>query len=103
MEICAHQWRLYNEYCRNDLPTDPRRVIQVRYEALADNPGPVLKQVCDWADLDVAPVERYSEKLPVVNTWTKPSSDKWRRVEDELTGVLPLVSAESERLGYPTA
>jgi hypothetical protein len=103
MEICAHQWRLYNEYCRRDLPTDPRSMLLVRYEALADNPGPVLKEVADWADLDPAPLMRYSEKLPVVNTWSKPSSDKWRRVEDELTEVLPLVAAESERLGYPTA
>jgi hypothetical protein len=103
MEICAHQWRLYNEYCRRDLPTDPRSMLLVRYEALADNPGPVLKEVADWADLDPAPMMRYSEKLPVVNTWSKPSSDKWRRVEDELTEVLPLVAAESERLGYPTA
>jgi hypothetical protein len=46
-------------------------------------------------------LNRYSEKLPVVNTWTKPSSDKWRRVEEEIGEVLPLVAAESERLGYP--
>jgi Sulfotransferase family len=103
MEICAQQWRLYNEYCRRDLPSGPGRVLQVRYEALADNPGPVLKEVADWADLDPEPIKRYSEKLPVVNTWTKPSSDKWRRIETELTEVLPLVSSESERLGYPTA
>jgi len=103
MEICAHQWRLYNEYCRRDLPTDPGRVLRVRYEDMADNPGPVLKEVARWADLDPDPIERYSEKLPVVNTWSKPSSDKWRRVEQELSGVLPLVAGESERLGYPTA
>jgi hypothetical protein len=103
MEICAEQWLRYNEYCRRDLPSDPSRVLQVRYEELADNPGPVLKEVADWADLDPGPVKRYSEKLPVVNTWTKPSSDKWRRIETELNEVLPLVSSESERLGYPTA
>ncbi len=102
MEICAHQWRLYNEYCHLDLPTDPGRAIQVRYEDMADNPGPVLKEVARWANLDPEPIERYSEKLPVVNTWSKPSSDKWKRVEEQLTTVLPLVAAESERLGYPT-
>ena len=100
MEICAHQWRLYNEYCERDLPRDDSRVLQVRYEEMASDPGPVLRQVAAFADLDPQPLERYSEKLPVVNTWTKPSSDKWRRVETQIAQVLPLVAVESERLGY---
>jgi hypothetical protein len=103
MEICAHQWRLYNEYCHRDLPTDPARVLQVSYEEMAVKPGPVLEEVARWANIDPKPIERYSEKLPVVNTWSKPSSDNWRKVEEKLTEVLPLVAAESERLGYPTA
>jgi hypothetical protein len=101
MEICAHQWRLYNEFCHRDFPTDGDRVLQVRYEEMASDPGPVLQKLARWADLDPAPLERYGEKLPVVNTWSKPSSDKWRRVEEEIEEVLPLVAAESERLGYP--
>jgi hypothetical protein len=101
MEICAHQWRLYNEYCQRDLPQDPDRVFQVRYEEMASDPGPILQELARWAHLDPAPLNRYSEKLPVVNTWTKPSSDKWRRVEEEIGEVLPLVAAEAERLGYP--
>jgi hypothetical protein len=102
MEICAHQWRLYNEYCDRDLPKDASRVLQVRYEEMASDPGPVLRQVAKFADLDPQPLERYGEKLPVVNTWSKPSSDKWKRVEEEIGGVLPLVAAEAERLGYTT-
>ncbi len=100
MEICAHQWVSYNEFCRRDLPSDSAHTLQVRYEDLATEPGPILQQVAEWADLDPKPIERYREKLPVVNTWTKPDSDKWRRVEKELEGVLPLVTAEAERLGY---
>jgi len=101
MEICAHQWRLYNEYCLQDLPTDPDRVLEVRYEETVASPGPVLEKLALWAGIDPRPLERYSEKLPVVNTWSKPSGDKWKRVEQEITEVLPLVAAESERLGYP--
>ena len=100
MEICAHQWRLYNEYCLQDLPTDSDRVLEVRYEETVASPGPVLEKLALWAGIDPRPLERYSEKLPVVNTWSKPSSDKWKRVEQEITDVLPLVAAESERLGY---
>ncbi|HXW33872.1 MAG TPA: sulfotransferase [Acidimicrobiales bacterium] len=101
MEICAHQWRLYNEFCRRDLPSDDQRVHQVRYEEISANPGSVLQSLARWAELDPVPLARYSKKLPVVNTWTKPRSDKWRRVEDQITAVLPLVAEESDRLGYP--
>ncbi len=103
MEICAHQWRLYNEYCGRDLPTDPGRVFRIRYEEVAADPGPVLAELARWAELDPVPLERYSRKLPVVNTWTRPSADKWRKVEREISEVLPLVADESQRLGYPAA
>ncbi len=103
MEICAHQWRLYNDYCGRDLPADPDRVLTVRYEDMAADPGPVLARLAGWAHLDPGPLDRYSRKLPVVNTWTMPSADKWRKVERELSGVLPLVATESRRLGYPAA
>ncbi len=102
MEICAHQWRSYNEYCRRDLPDDDARVLVVRYEEMSDNPGPVLDRLARWADLDPVPLERFSEKLPVVNTWSKPSADKWRQVEG-LAQVLPLVADEADRLGYSAA
>jgi len=100
MEICAHQWRLYNEWCERDLPDDDARVMQVRYEEMSSNPGPVLRQIAAFAALDPQPLERFAEKLPVVNTWSKPSSDKWKRVEEQIGSVLPLVAAEAERLGY---
>ena len=100
MTICAYQWRLYNEFCHRDLPEDHDRVMQVRYEEISSDPGTVLKRLAGWADLEFGPLERYSQKLPVVNTWTKPDSGKWRRVESEIGEVLPSVAAESERLGY---
>ena len=65
------------------------------------DPGPVLAELAAWAQLDPVPLDRYSRKLPVVNTWSLPSADKWRKVEHEVSGVLPLVAAESRRLGYP--
>ena len=82
-------------------PKDDSRVLQVRYEEMASDPGPVLRQVAAFADLDPQPLERYGEKLPVVNTWTKPSSDKWKRVEEQITAVLPLVAAESDGSATP--
>jgi len=102
MEICAYQWRMYNEYCNRDLPTGDTQVMQVRYEEMASNPGPVLQEIARFADIDPQPLERFAEKLPVVNTWSKPSADKWKRVEEQIEAVLPQVASEAERLGYST-
>ncbi len=101
MEVCAFQWRLYNEFCFRNLPGEPSRVFEVRYEEAAERPGRVLEDLAHWADLDPSPLRRFSEKLPVVNTWSRPRSDKWRTLEEEIEVVLPSVSAECERLGYP--
>jgi Sulfotransferase family len=103
IEICAHQWVSYNEYCLRDLPDDPAQVMRVRYEELSSKPGPVLQELARWADLDPVPLKRFEEKLPVVNTWTKPGEDKWRRYEDEISTVIDQVTPMSHRLGYDLA
>jgi hypothetical protein len=100
VEICAYQWVSYNEHCLRDLPEDPSRLMTVRYEELSSRPGPILRAIADWADLDHAPLRRFDEKLPVVNTWTKPSEDKWRRYEAEILSVTEQIAPMSQRLGY---
>jgi hypothetical protein len=101
VEVCARQWSSYNEYCLRDLPTDdPSRVLQVRYEELSARPGPVLERLAEWAELDPTPLRRFNEKLPVVNTWSRPSEDKWRWAADELASVTGLVLPMARQLGY---
>ncbi len=100
IEICAHQWVSYNEHCRRDLPEDPARRITVRYEELSSQPGPILTTIAAWADLDPGPLRRFEEKLPVVNTWTRPSEDKWRRYESEIMSVTEQIMPMSHQLGY---
>lgn len=100
IEVCARQWVSYNEYCLRDLPKGSDRVLQVRYEELSVNPGPVLEDLARWADLDPAPLRRFKEKLPVVNTWSRPSEDKWRWAADELATVTPTILPMARQLGY---
>jgi hypothetical protein len=100
IEICAHQWVSYNEHCLRDLPEDGPQRMTVRYEELSSNPGPVIRSIAQWADIDPAPLARFDEKLPVVNTWTKPSEDKWRRYETEILCVTDQIAPMSARLGY---
>ncbi len=101
MEICAFQWRRYNEYCFRDLPFASGQVFEIRYEEAVREPGTVLEELARWAGLDPEPLRRFENKLPVVNTWSKPRQDKWRTMEREITAILPSVSTEAERLGYP--
>lgn len=100
IEVCAEQWISYNEHCLRDLPDDPGRTMRVRYEELSSEPGPVLDAIAAWAGLDPAPFRRFREKLPVVNTWTKPSDDKWLRFEAEISTVLDRIEEMSTTLGY---
>ncbi len=101
VEVCARQWVSYNEHCLRDLPVDdPSRVLQVRYEELSARPGPVLEQLARWAQLDPAPLRRFDEKLPVVNTWSRPSEDKWRWAADELATVTGTILPMARQLGY---
>jgi hypothetical protein len=100
IDICAHQWLAYNECCLRDLPEEPERRLTVRYEELASQPGPVLERLAEWADLDPAPLRRFRDKLPVVNTWTRPNDEKWRRFETEINSVTALIEPMSHKLGY---
>lgn len=101
VEVCARQWVSYNDYCLRDLPIDDSsRVFQVRYEELSSRPAPVLQALAQWAELDPAPLQRFKEKLPVVNTWTRPSEDKWRWAADELATVSNILLPMARQLGY---
>jgi hypothetical protein len=100
IEVCAQQWIEYNNACLRDLPDDNARVLAVHYEELAATPGAVLERLARWADLDARPLKRYEDKVPVVNTWTRPSEHKWKRFEPEINSVLEMIRPMSERLGY---
>lgn len=100
VDVCAAQWISYNEHCLRDLPSDPARVLRVRYEDLLSSPGTILEDLARWADIDPLPLKRFEKKLPVVNTWTKPRPDKWRRYEDQIDSVRTQLGPMGERLGY---
>jgi Sulfotransferase family len=103
IEICAFQWRAYNEACLRDIPQLAQRVLHVRYEDLAEGPRKVLAEIAEWADLDPRPLERFADGLPVVNTWSRPRADKWRSLAPQIEQVLPSVRATAGALGYSSS
>jgi Sulfotransferase family len=100
IEVCARQWLSYNIRCRTDLPTDADRSLTVSYEDLVAGPGELLDRIADWSGLDRKPFERFRESLPVVNTFTNPRDDKWRKLEEQIKTVEPVFGDEASRLGY---
>jgi Sulfotransferase family len=101
IEICAFQWRAYNEACLRDVPGLTAPVLRVRYEDLCQRPGEVLSEIAGWADLDPGPLAPFASGLPVVNTWSRPHADKWRSLAPQIQKVSPEIADVAARLGYP--
>lgn len=100
MEICAFQWRAYNEACLRDTPRLTAPVLRVRYEDMCTWPREVLNTIAEWADLDPQPLARFADGLPVVNTWSRPHADKWRNLAPEIEQVMPAITDLATTLGY---
>jgi hypothetical protein len=100
IEVCARQWLSYNLRCRTDLPAEPDRCLRVSYEELVARPGEMLDKIADWSDLDRRPFDRFRESLPVVNTFTNPQDEKWRKLEEQIKTVESLIGDEASVLGY---
>jgi hypothetical protein len=100
IEICAFQWRAYNEACLRDIPQLAQRVLRVRYEDLSEGPRKVLAEIAEWAGLNPQPLDRFADGLPVVNTWSRPRADKWRSLAPQIEQVLPSVRNVAHTLGY---
>jgi hypothetical protein len=100
MEIAAFQWRSYNAACLHDMPALGTRAKRVKYENLIQQPLKVLREISEWADLDPAPLARFADGLPVVNTWSRPRADKWHSLAAQIEQVAPGVSDVAEELGY---
>ncbi len=100
MEVCAFQWKAYNEACLQDLPFAQGNVLQVGYEDLVGAPASQLARVAAWAGVDYASLARFGARLPVVNTRSRPSPDKWEAHQREIARVLPTVADVASRLGY---
>jgi hypothetical protein len=100
MEVAAFQWRSYNAACLRDMPALGGRARRVKYEDLTAQPMTVLREIARWADLDPAPLARFADGLPVVNTWSRPRADKWHSLAAQIEHVTPGVSDIAEALGY---
>lgn len=99
-EVVAHQWARGMSVLMDDLDTLPASEwIPLRYEDLVADPQEQIKRLC--GDLGLA-WDLVIQQLPFSKvTLTPPEPEKWRRNEDAIMRVMPLVEqvqARAERM-----
>ena len=107
-EVCAWQWIRCNEAVLAHRAETGGRVpyLQVRYEELIADPGPVLRRIADFVGVgfEEGGLAAHAEALPRINVVSAPDRDKWRRENREaIERILPLVGPMMQRLGYDSS
>jgi hypothetical protein len=96
-EIVARQWEAATRILLDDLADVPvERVSRVRYDAFLANPADETRRLCKEAGL-VWDVHLDSSLPHSRHTVSAPAAGKWRRHQDEIESVLPLIAATRER------
>ena len=103
-EVCAWQWIRCNEAVLAHREGTQGRVpyLQVRYEDLVAEPGPALRRIAAFLEVDFeASLAAHAQRLPRINVVSVPERDKWRRENPEaIARILPLAEPLMRRLGY---
>lgn len=92
-EIVAHQWAATTDVLVDDLSALPaERVIGADYGELLADPQATMAHLSkelglEW-DTQLPPTLPYSK-----TTYSRPSPGKWRRLEAQIEGVMPIVEA----------
>ena len=96
-EIAAQQWKTTVETLLDDLSTIPAdRVRSVDYDEFVASPERVITDLA--ASLDLAWDRPLGTSLPMSKTTvSRPSRDKWRRIESVIQSVWPIVEDTDKR------
>lgn len=96
-EIVAHQWASTTEILIGDLEALPKeRVRSVSYEAFKAAPQATIERLA--SSLDLSWDRELESSLPLSKvTVSPPRPDKWRRLEDAIEAIMPIVQAADSR------
>ncbi len=100
--VCAYQWADCHEHAlRAFSHMDSRKYIRLKFEDLMASPHKHMQEICDFAGVDLSPKMRKIVKaMPLVNTASKPSSEKQSRNAAELEEIREMIQPVQEALGY---
>ncbi len=95
-EIVARQWKATMEILLDDLAgIPPERLRAVDYDEFVASPRSVVEQLAASLELEW---DRSVDTLPISKTTvSRPGRDKWRRMEDVINDVWPIVADVDER------
>jgi len=98
-EICAFQYDRCNRYLLNYSDVlNQDSFIKIYYEDLISKPNNVMSEISEFINVD----RNYNkiDKLPILNTISLPSKDKWRKREKEIMNVMDIIEPIMSELGY---
>jgi hypothetical protein len=102
-EACAYQWYKANEVALESLSKIPdSRKLTISYEDLVSNTPEVIKQICDFTQIEYNDtIRKLVKKAPEVNYLDgKPRKDKWKQNASAIESVRPMIEATMKKLGY---
>lgn len=101
-EVCAFQWLSAHKHTQEAFEKiDSTRIMQLKYEDLVANPAELMKEVCEFSEIEFSgKVKKNSEALPVVSTNSKPDPKKWLKNKDRLEKIADKIKDMQESLGY---
>lgn len=101
-EVCVFWYRVANKMALESLSNiadDPKMIL--RYEDLIVDSKNVIKRICSKVQLSYSGgLKGMAEKMPPVNTSSRPNRNKWKKNEHKVMSVIETVREVSERLGY---
>ena len=103
-EVCAFQSISAYEHALKDLEgLGSDKFIQVKFEDLIENPNKTIEQVCEFIDIDFnSKMKSITDRMPLVNTASKPNQKKLDQNEAELQEVIEKLAPIQSKLGYIT-
>lgn len=102
-EACAYQWLKSNQEALKGLAKVPEaQKITVSYEDLVADTPSVIRQICDFAEIEYnSTIKKLVEKPPEVNYLDgKPQQDKWKQNAKAINKVRPMIEETMAELGY---
>lgn len=106
-ELCAFQWTESNRYALDALDKlAPDRTIKIKYEDLTANSAQTISKIAEFIEVPYeGRLKDFADKPPVVSTplLDKPKADKWKKNEEAINRIMPVIQPVMESLGYDLA
>jgi hypothetical protein len=106
-EVCAFQWKESNRYALDALEKlAPEKYIKIKYEDLIKDSPKTISQIANFIEVPYeGRLKYFAEKPPVVSTplLDRPKADKWKKNEEAINRIMPMLECEMERLGYASS